>query len=113
MYDDEVIKKIYEELIKLNPELPKSNEPEKMYHIANGAVSKYIPEDIKDFIDNSSNIKKDSTKMDLTTHFNRNDSNKLSYEFLWDNIKNMGYRLKWFPSIDTLDFIYKKMKQTI
>ena len=113
MHDDEVIKKIYEELIKLNPDLPRSNEPEKMYHIANGAVSKYIPEDIKDFIDNSSNIEKDSSKMDLTTHFNRKDGSEFSYEFLWDNIKNMGYRLKWFPSIDTLDFIYKKMKQTI
>jgi hypothetical protein len=51
--------------------------------------------------------------MDLTTHFNRKDGSEFSYEFLWDNIKNMGYRLKWFPSIDTLDFIYKKMKQTI
>ena len=109
-YDEEVIKHLYKGLIRLNPELPKSEDIKNMYHIILGACSKFLPIDIKDYIEHSVQIEKLS---DSNYIFKRKDQYSITYELLYNSVINMGLKLKWFPSLHTLDFIYKKLKQTI
>ena len=114
--DEDVIKFLYYQMKKLNPELPDVYNTEKMYDVIGGAFSKYNSDDIKDYIENyienEYKIDKESSTMDLRRLFNRKND-KIAYDLMWNKIADLGLKPNWFPSIKTLNYIYQKLKQTI
>lgn len=112
--DSEVITFLYRELIKLNHNLPITSEQQKMYDIICGACSKFNIDDIKDFIENKKELEKvPNNNLNLIYFFNKKDPYSIQYELIYNSIIEMGVKLNWFPSIETLDYIYKKLKKTI
>ena len=107
-HDEEVINFLFDELLKINPELEIFKNTSKKYDVINGATSRI---DIEDYIQHSTNISKGITNFDLVYHFKRNDGKEKEYEYLYNTIKSQGVQLRWFPSINTMNFILRRIKK--
>lgn len=111
--DDEVINFLFNELLKENPKLNIFKNTYKKFNVIDGVTSKIKIEDIKDYIENSANITELPSKLDLRFKFKRNDGNNIQYQNLWNSLVEADIKPTWFPSIETMNYIYKKVKKTI
>lgn len=111
--DSEVINFLFDELLKVNPILNIFKNTNRKFNVIDGVTSKIRIEDIKDYIEHSANITKLPSKLDLRYIFKRNDGNDIQYQNMWNSLVEVDAKPNWFPSIETMNYIYQKIKKTI
>ena len=111
--DSVVINFLFDELLKANPMLNIFKNTNRKFNVIDGVTSKIRIEDIKDYIEHSANVDKLPSKLDLRYIFKRNDGNDIQYQNIWNSLVEAGAKPNWFPSIETMNYIYQKVKKTI
>lgn len=110
--DSFIVNFLFNELLKINPILNQFKGYEEKFDIIAGACSRIKAEDIKDWIDNMSRIQEFPSTFDLRHKFTRKDGEEIAYTMLWNDIVKKGITPRWFPSMNTLDYIYNKLNKT-
>lgn len=110
--DSFVINFLFNKLLKINPVLNKFKDFEEKFDIIAGACSRINTEDIEDWIVNMSRIQEFPSTFDLRHKFTRKDGEEITYTMLWNDLIKKGVTPRWFPSLNTLNYIYDKVNKT-